>query len=129
MMRLVPWVVSLCLVVGSAAVAAPAEESTSRNPIPGIALSTLCGAAAGLLLGGAVALVAGEEDEDDDEILKWSFVAGTFIGFGYGIYHATKNPKTNALLELREGLPILHAVLPTNEPGRGMTMRLLSATF
>ena len=120
----------LPLLVGLILFACPPVASAaegSGNPVPRIALSTLCGAGAGLLLGGAMALVA--TGDNDDDIVKWSVVGGTFIGFGYGMYYAMKHPKSTALIELRGGSLLAHAALPAPRPGTGMSVWLLSATF
>lgn len=110
------------------AAAAPIiERQGSENPVSEVAKSTIFGALAGLALGGAIALVA--NGNDDADIVKWSFVSGTFIGFGYGIYHVATRPKTTALIEFQGGVPSLHAAIPGREPDRGMTLRVVSATF
>lgn len=66
-----------------------------ENPMISIAKSTLYGAATGVLLGLALTLVV---DEDTGDILKWSFVGGTFGGFLYGIYHVSTRPEPSASL-------------------------------
>jgi hypothetical protein len=66
---------------------------------------------------------------DDADIVKWSFVSGTFIGFGYGIYHVATRPKATALIQFQGGVPSLHAAIPGREADRGMTLRVVSATF
>lgn len=103
------------------------QRQGSENPVIEVAKSTLLGALGGLALGGALALVS--SGDNDGEIVRWSFVGGTLIGFGYGIYHVSTRPKTTALLEFQGGSPSLHVVIPAPEPGRGMTLRLVSATF
>ena len=129
MKRVLAFVIGACMIVGSSARAFAAEESKNRNPIPGVALSTLCGAAVGLMLGGAIALV-NEDGDTDDDILRWSVAGGTFVGFGYGIYyHVIRQPKETALLELRRGGPILHAALPSPGPDHGVSIRFVSTAF
>ncbi|MFQ5750432.1 MAG: hypothetical protein ACE5HI_00425 [bacterium] len=66
-----------------------------ENPVVTIAKSTLYGAATGTLLGLALSLVV---DEDTGDILKWSFVGGTFGGFLFGIYHVATRPGPSAAL-------------------------------
>jgi hypothetical protein len=66
-----------------------------ENPVVTIAKSTLYGAGAGLLLGFAAALVV---ENNEGEIIKWSFVGGTFGGFLFGVYHAATRPKPTASL-------------------------------
>ena len=110
------------------AVAAPViERQGSENPVSEVAKSTIFGALGGLALGGAIALVA--SGNNDADIVKWSFVSGTFIGFGYGIYHVVTRPKTTALIEFQDGVPSLHAAIPEPGPDRGIAWRLVSATF
>ena len=96
-------VVALILVVFAFVTAdAQAQVKVIRegeeNPVLTVAKSTLWGGLTGLVLGGAIALVAEDNEED---IVKWSFVAGTFGGFAYGLYHvATRQPPTTSLLEM-----------------------------
>ncbi len=66
-----------------------------ENPVVSIAKSTLYGGATGVLLGLALTLVV---DEDKGDILKWSFVGGTFGGFLYGIYHVSTRPQPTAAI-------------------------------
>ena|SRR3990172_4821911 len=68
-----------------------------ENPVVTIGKSTLYGAGTGLLLGLALSLVV---DEDTGDILKWSFVGGTFGGFFLGIYHVASRPQpASAMLQ------------------------------
>lgn len=131
MKTLLPLFVGAFLIVGAPALAASAAPTVQRqgseNPVLEVAKSTLFGALGGLVLGGAIALAS--SGDNDGDIVKWSFIGGTFVGFGYGIYHVATRPKVTALLEFQGGSARLHAVLPAPEPGRGMTMRLVSATF
>ena len=66
-----------------------------ENPVISIAKSTLYGGATGVILGLALTLVI---DEPTGDILKWSFVGGTFGGFLYGIYHVSTRPQPTAAL-------------------------------
>jgi hypothetical protein len=66
------------------------------NPMVSVFKSTIYGAGAGTLLGLAVAVA--DEDDDSDPV-RWGFVAGTFFGFAYGIYHVSTRPEPHALLE------------------------------
>lgn len=69
-----------------------------ENPVVTIARSTLYGAATGVILGLALSLVV---EEDTEDILKWSFVGGTFGGFLFGVYHVVSRPKpSTAMLEI-----------------------------
>jgi hypothetical protein len=98
-MRVVVAALLLCM---AAAVASSAQVKVERigeeNPMITIAKSVLWGGLAGLVLGGAVALVA---EKNEDNIVKWFFVGGTFTGLGYGIYHvATREKPSTALLRI-----------------------------
>lgn len=69
----------------------------NENPMVSIAKSTIYGAGTGLIMGLALALVV---DEDTGEIMKWSFVSGTFVGFGVGVYHvANRSGPSSSLLQ------------------------------
>lgn len=71
-----------------------------ENPMITIGKSTLYGAGTGLLLGLALTLVV---DEDTGDVIKWSFVGGTFGGFLVGVYHvATRPSASSALLQFDE---------------------------
>lgn len=73
----------------------------SENPVVTIGKSTFYGGATGLLLGLALTLVI---EEDTGDILKWSFVGGTFGGFLLGIYHVANRPQpSSALLQFDSG--------------------------
>jgi molecular chaperone DnaJ len=71
------------------------------NPMVSVFKSTLYGAGAGTLLGLAVELV---DEDSNGEAAKGGFVAGTFFGFAYGLYHVATRPEPgSALLEGRDG--------------------------
>ena len=70
-------------------------RGSHENPVISIAKSTLYGGATGVILGLALTLVV---DEPTEDILKWSFVGGTFGGFLYGIYHVSTRPQPTAAL-------------------------------
>ena len=61
-----------------------------ENPAVSVTKSIFWGGLGGLLLGGAVALAT---EDDDGEILKWSFVGGTFAGLALGLWHVTHRPE------------------------------------
>jgi hypothetical protein len=84
-----------------------------ENPMITVAKATFWGALTGLLLGGAIALIA---EDNEDDIIKWSLVAGTFGGFAFGIYHVATRPSgESSLLELDgDGLALS---LPTVDIG------------
>jgi hypothetical protein len=52
-----------------------------------VAKDAVYGGATGLLLGGVLTLVVPAKDRDD--VVRWGVVAGTFAGFGYGLYEAS----------------------------------------
>ena len=73
-----------------------------ENPVITIGKSTLYGGATGLLLGLALSLVV---DADTGDIVKWSFVGGTFGGFLLGIYHVAARPQPrSAFLQFDSGV-------------------------
>jgi hypothetical protein len=92
-------VLLILLVFALFATAARADVEVRRygaeNPMVTIAKSTMWGGLAGLILGGATALVAGE---NEDDIIKWFFVGGVFVGCGVGIYHVATRPEPTASL-------------------------------
>ena len=90
-------------------------------------MSTIYGLLAGAALGGAIALV--DNGDNSEEIMRWSIAGGTFIGFGYGIYHVSTRPKSTALLEIKNGIPSVHAVLPRPGTGGGMSLRLIAVNL
>jgi hypothetical protein len=77
----------------------------AENPVVTIAKSTFWGGLTGLVLGGAIALVV---DDNQEDIVKWSFVAGVFGGFAFGVYHvATRPSPESSLLQIDdEGLAL-----------------------
>lgn len=113
---------------------APAQVTVvrqeSENPVKSVATSTLYGALAGLTLGAAVALVA---EENEDDIVKWCFVGGTFFGFGYGIYHVSTRPQPSSFLAVARGGERLAIPRPIALPSRlgpkAVGLRFVSVTF
>jgi hypothetical protein len=78
-------------------VTAQADEG-QESPVATIGKSTFYGALTGLLVGGAAALVAGGSA---GETMKWSFVAGTAVGFAWGVYDVNTRPEPkSAMLSL-----------------------------
>jgi len=132
MNRLLSTVVSaalaVCAVTPAARAAVNVERRGSENPVVEVAKATIWGGLGGLVVGGALALVSDSNDNDDD-LVRWSFVTGTFVGLGFGIYHVANRPQATALLEFQDGSPSLHAALPVPEPGRGITMRVIAVRF
>jgi hypothetical protein len=126
-----------CLVIASLmlALSAPAtradvnvNRSGSENPMVEVAKSTVWGGLAGLMLGAAVAL-ATEGTDSDGNIIRWSFVGGTFLGFGVGAYHVMSRPSPTALLELENGAGRLHAVAPVPAANGGAALHLVTVRF
>jgi hypothetical protein len=124
-------VVALILILPTPA---PAQVTVvrheSENPVKSIATSTLYGALAGLTLGVAIGLVA---EENEDDIIKWCFVGGTFFGFGYGIYHVSTRPQPSSFLATtrpgeRLGIP-RPILLPSRLGPKAVGLRLISVTF
>lgn len=76
-------------------------RSGQENPVVTIGKSTLYGAGTGLLLGLALSLVV---NEDTGDVVKWSFVTGTFGGFFLGVYHVASRPSaSSAMLQFDKG--------------------------
>ena len=84
----------------AAGAAVDVTRTSSENPMLEVTKSTIYGGLAGLVLGGAIALANGD---NEGNILKWSFVGGTFLGFGYGLYYVNSRPRAAALLEVEDG--------------------------
>lgn len=80
-----------------------------ENPVITIGKSTLYGGATGLLLGLALSLVV---DEDTGDIVKWSFVGGTFGGFLVGIYHVASRPQPSSALLQFDSSRLVKVALP-----------------
>ena len=70
-------------------VAIQPARAHSDEPLLSVVKNTLYGAMTGLVLGGVLTLVV--DDEDRDDVVRWGVVIGTFGGFGFGIYEATRN--------------------------------------
>ena len=89
--------VVLLVVTAIFSATAYADEG-QESPIATIGKSTFYGALTGLLVGGAAALVSGGSA---GETMKWSFVAGTAVGFAYGVYDVNTRPEPkSAMLSL-----------------------------
>ncbi len=87
------------LLTGSGAGAQIIEtRQGDANPMVSVFKSTLYGGLAGLVLGLAIELA--DDDDDGGDAVRLGFVGGTFLGFGYGIYHVTSRSRPgSALLE------------------------------
>lgn len=114
--------------VAPAAAAVNIQRTGSENPVMEVAKSTLWGALGGLVIGGAIAL-ATSGDSNDGEVIRWSIVAGTAIGLGYGIYQVRTRPAARALLEIGEGKPSLAVPTLAVEPAGGARVTLVGARF
>lgn len=93
---------SLVLLAGALAARPSAAQivetrDSSANPMVEVFKSTIYGGLAGLMLGSAIALAA--DNDNNGDTIRWSFVGGTFFGFGYGIYHVSRRPQPRAALE------------------------------
>ncbi|TMQ48280.1 MAG: hypothetical protein E6K73_12280 [Candidatus Eisenbacteria bacterium] len=75
------------------------SRTGSENPMVEVARSIIWGGVAGLVVGSAMALASNGDNSGD--IIKWSFVGGTFLGLGFGIYHVTTRPQASAALDGR----------------------------
>ncbi len=71
------------------------QRKGDENPAISVTKSIFWGGLGGLILGGAAALVA---EDNEGDIIKWSFVGGTFAGLGLGIWHVTHRPEPRAAL-------------------------------
>jgi hypothetical protein len=114
------------LVVPTAA-AVNVERSGSENPMVEVARSTIYGGLTGLVLGGAIAWA--RDGDNGYNIVRWGFVAGSFFGFGYGLYHVSSRPSARALLEIHGGTPRLDIPTVMLVPGRGAQVVVVSARF
>jgi hypothetical protein len=127
-------IVSVLLILAmTAGIGAPAaaavnvERSGSENPMVEVARSTIYGGLTGLVLGGAIAWA--RDGDNGYNIVRWGFVAGSFFGFGYGLYHVSSRPTARALLEIEGGTPRLEVPSVVLVPGRGAQVAVVSARF
>jgi hypothetical protein len=65
------------------------RSAAAADPLLTVTKDTLLGAVTGLVLGGTLTLVIDDEGKRS-ETVRWGVVIGTFAGFGFGIYHATR---------------------------------------
>lgn len=72
------------LVLAGGLTTSPARAGGER--ILAVAENAIYGGATGLLLGGVLTLVVNADNRGD--VVRWGVVAGTFVGFGYGLYDA-----------------------------------------
>ena len=97
-----------------------------------IGKSTLYGGATGLLLGLALALVV---DESTGDIMRWSFVTGTFGGFLIGVYHVANRPQPSSAMLQFNASGLVKVALPKPElrlgsnRSLGLRLNLVSLSF
>lgn len=123
-------VLVLCLVSSWAAPASAAvnvERGGAENPMVEVARSTIYGGVTGLVLGGAIAWA--RNGDNGYSIMRWGFVAGSFFGFGYGLYHVQTRPRARALLEIEGGPPRLEVPSMVLTPESGVRVAVVSARF
>ena len=121
--------IALLLLPGDSEAQVQVSRQGEENPVLTVSKSIVYGGLAGLVLGGAVALAA---QENEGEIMRWSFVAGTFVGFGAGVWHVTHRAQPSAAM-LHFAPDGVHAALPAAEiyeagGGGGIRVALLSFT-
>ena len=120
----------------AAASPARAETRTSiqiqrqgmENPMLEVAKTTVWGGLAGAAIGAALVLGLPDSPHQGD-LLKWSFIGGTAVGFFGGIQHINSRPDANALLEFQDGATSIHPALPVPEPGHGLAMNVVAVRF
>jgi len=121
----------LLVAITLVSVTARADED-QESPVATIGKSTFYGALTGLLVGGAAALVAGGSA---GETMKWSFVAGTAVGFAWGVYdiNTRPEPKTAMLSLNSNGSSTFNLPKPrlarTENGDLGLEMSVFSLAF
>ncbi|NNE08923.1 MAG: hypothetical protein HKN20_10230 [Gemmatimonadetes bacterium] len=75
----------------------PRAAHAEENAMLTVSKTIVYGGLAGLILGSAIALAA---DDNEGDIIKWSFVAGTFAGLGVGIHSVSKRGGPSAVLSI-----------------------------
>lgn len=116
---------SLAILVALAVPGAPLSPAPARAEGEGfktIITNTGYGLACGLVLGGVLTLVV--DSDDRSEVLRWGVVIGTFSGFGYGVYAATRDSGLFSAIPHRNGDDLLAMAVPwdartTEAPGAG----------
>ena len=131
MKRMLMVLVAACLLgnlaPGPVDAAVNVERRGSENPMQEVAKSTIYGGLTGLILGSALALAINGDNGGD--IIKWSFVGGTFFGFAYGLYHVQTRPRADALLEIEDGAPRLGSLTPEFAPNGEARLHLVGVRF
>jgi hypothetical protein len=88
----------LAVIPGESAAQVVVNRQGDENPAISITKSIFWGGLGGLVLGSAIALAV---DDNEGDIIKWSFVGGTFAGLAVGIWHVTNRPEPQgAMLDL-----------------------------
>lgn len=105
------------------------ERSSSENPMVEVARSTLYGGLTGAVLGGAIALA--NDGHNGWDYVKWGYVAGTFFGFAYGLYHVSSRPRADAgaLLQMDGGKLALRMPEVAMDRDGTTRVRLVGARF
>jgi len=104
------------------------ERTGSENPGKEVASSTIWGGVAGATIGLAVALMTSSTHSDGD-IVRYSFAAGTLLGFGFGVMHVMSRPQPTAMLELKDGVTALSLPTPAPAANGGVAVRLVAVRF
>lgn len=102
------------------------ERVGHENPVMEVAKSTIYGGLAGLVVGGAITWAV---EENDDDIIRYSFVAGVLVGLGAGIYFVAHRPPPTAMLDFQEDGVALHPPIPELRPDGGFQVRVASVSF
>jgi len=92
-----------------------ARPARAADPLLTVTKDTLLGAVTGLVLGGTLTLVI-EDSGKQSETVRWSVVIGTFGGFVFGVWHATRGDQ--ALFAESETPCLLADKLRLPAPGR-----------
>ncbi len=81
----------------------PRVVHAEENAMLTVSKTIVYGGLAGLILGSAIALAA---DDNEGDIIKWSFVAGTFAGLGVGIHSVSKRSGPGSAVLSIEGADV-----------------------
>lgn len=119
---LAAWLVSSLTTPAAAAV--NVNRHGDENPMVEVARSVFYGGLAGLMVGGAIAWAS--ESNNSGDIVRWSFVGGTVLGLGFGMYYVTNRPQ--ALIEIEDGQTKLGLAMP-EMTSTGARVTLLRAAF
>ncbi len=106
------WLLALIMAIGLP------RGAGATEPLLTVAKNTLLGGVTGLILGSTLTLVVDDDQRDDS--VRWGIVAGTFAGFGVGVWLAAtggedlfaqtpEDPGAGALVWSRRDDPVLVA--------------------